>query len=128
MGDQQAGHSSPFQSYTCCYGKIRGSSSGGGQGLGDLKIAGMGGTGLRNQYCHTQFYMWNSSGFGQGAQRNEDLCSCWYQEGRYVHCTSGDPYTGNKFPGGPGTSAISCAGVHYPGQPGAGGQVIVKYV
>ena len=42
-------------------------------------------------------------------------------------CTSGDPFTGNKFPGGPGTSGIACGGSHCDGQPGGGGQVYVYY-
>ena len=127
-GSSQPGHSGPFTAYTCCFGRIQGNSSGAASGTAnDIVISGIGGTGLRNQYCHTQFYMWDASGFGSGAQRNEDLCSCWHQEGRNVMCTSGNPFTGNSFPGGPGISAIACGGVHYNGQPGAGGQVIVKY-
>ncbi len=126
-GNSQAGHSSPYGAYTCCHGRINKGSSGTSQGIGDVKIAGMGGTGMRNQYCHSQFFMWDSGGFKQLGRRNEDLCSCWHQEGRHVMCTSGDPFTGQSFPGGPGISAIACGGVHYNGQPGSGGQVVVIY-
>mgnify|MGYP003645794877 FL=1 len=92
-----------------------------------LVIGGLGGTGMRNTYCHTNYYIWQSGGFRQPGKRNEDLCSCWHQEGRNVMCTSGNRFTGQSFPGAPGTSAIACAGVHYNGQPGSGGQVIVMY-
>lgn len=126
-GTQQHGFTSPYGNYTCCYGRIQAGSSSGNHGLGDVTIGGMGGTGMRNTYCHTNYYIWQSGGFRQPGKRNEDLCSCWHQEGRNVMCTSGNPFTGQSFPGGPGTSAIACAGVHYNGQPGSGGQVIVMY-
>ena len=126
-GNQQVGHSGPYNAYTCCHGRIQAGSSGGTQGNGDLVIAGIGGNGVRNTYCHTQLYLWDPGGFQQPGRRNEGLCACWHQQGRYVMCTSGDPFTGQSFPGGPGISAIACGGVHYEGQPGSGGQVVVTY-
>lgn len=129
-GTSQHGHSGPYNAYTCCFGRIQSGSSASANsshGTGEISIGGMGGTGLRNTYCHTQYYIWNSGGFRQLGRRNEGLCACWHQEGRYVMCTSNDPFTGQSFPGGPGVSAIACGGVHFNGQPGSGGQVIVKY-
>ena len=131
-GSQQPGFQSPYNAYTCCFGRIQGGSSSATQGyVADANkgiiMPGIGGHGTRNTYCHTQYYYWTHSGFNQPGQMNEDLCSCWYQQGRYVMCTSGDPFTGNKFPGGPGTSGIACGGSHCDGQPGGGGKVYVYY-
>lgn len=126
-GNAQPGFTSPFSSYSCCWGRINGGDSNSKQGgnLGDYYIPGVAGGASRNQFCFTHYYYYTSGGHGSSHGRSYTLCdTTWYGSGRQKH--NGDAYR-NQFPAGPGFSAIGCGGTHDYSTGGAGGLVIVSY-
>ena len=122
-GSQQAGFTSPYSNYTCCWGPINRTSNDNNTISPNLiTVAGTAGAGRRNTYCHTQYHQYVSRGFRGTGGRSSDLCSCWSQQGYHMY-----QLDSGKFPGGPGASGISCGDGRCPGVHGAGGQVIVIY-
>lgn len=103
------------EGYTCCWGRL--SSC----GLGDWTVPGAGGTGVRNQFCHSDQYQIVAGGQWNTGRTSPDRCSIWACAGYNIMkgCT--------PFPGGGGADGNACAGGFCIGQWGAAGMVRITY-
>ena len=101
--------------YTCCYGRL------GSGGSGDLVMCGVGGTGFRNQYCHSNQYQYVSGGMLNQARTSPDRCSIWGCQGCAI--MKGPP----SYPGGAGADGNACGGGFCYGQWGQAGMVKITY-
>jgi hypothetical protein len=101
--------------YTCCWGRI------GTSGTGDLVLPGVGGTGIRNTYCHTMMYQIVAGGQFSGGKTSPDMCSIWPCQG----CAIMKSYA--QYPGGAGADGNTCGGPKCYGQWGQAGMVKITY-
>lgn len=116
----EGGNNSPTRygsadGYTCCYGKISAC------GIGDYTMPGAGGTGFRNQYCHSNQYVVVGGGPYSTGRTSPDRCSIWACNGRNIMKSE------SPFPGGPGNDAQVCGGGMCYAQYGQGGMIKVTY-
>jgi len=125
-GSSQPGFSSPFTSYTCCWGRINGdNNTSRNSSVNDIDIMGTGGNSHKIQHCFTEHFSTGSGGWNMDSWRSFSFCdTTWQRQGGDVH--SGGQGWG-MWPGGPGTSGIACGGGHCWGTFGAGGTIIVRY-
>jgi len=102
--------------YTCCFGRLGCTDS-----LGDLVICGTGGTGFRNQFCHSDQYQLVAGGPVSTGRTSPDRCSIWGCQGCAI-MKSPPPY-----PGGGGADGNACGGSFCYGQWGQAGMVKITY-
>ena len=114
-GDSSQTRYNSGEGYTCCWGRLSGC------GLGDFTMPGAGGTGIRNQYCHSNQYVIVSGGPFSSGRTSPDRCSIWACNGRNIMKSE------SPFPGGGGNGPNSCGGGMCYGQYGQGGMVRISY-
>ena len=113
--NMQPSWTSSANGYICCWGRLSGC------GCGDFSTPGTGGTGIINQWCHSDQYNVVSSGHWNTGRTTPDKCSIWGCSGTNVmkSCT--------PFPGGAGNDGQACGGGFCFGQWGAAGMVKITY-
>lgn len=116
-GNMQPTWTGSGEGYTCCYGKL----SPGGYSICGYVICGTGGTGFRNQFCHSDQYQIVGGGHFNSGKLSPDRCSIWACQGCAI--MKGYP----SFPGGPGADGNACGGGFCYGQWGAAGLVKISY-
>jgi hypothetical protein len=115
-GDNSPGRYGSGEGYTCCWGRISTC------GVGDISFPGAGGTGIKNQYCHSNTYhIVGSSHLSGGGRTSPDRCSMWACNGHNIMKST------TAFPGGPGGDPNVCGGGFCYGQYGQGGMIKVSY-
>lgn len=105
------------EGYTCCWGRYSDNC-----GVGDIAFPGTGGTGIRNQYCHSnQYHIVGSGPLSGGGRWSPDRCSIWACNGTNIMKSE------SPFPGGPGGDPNVCGGGMCYGQFGQGGMIKISY-
>jgi hypothetical protein len=114
-GNMQPTWTGSADGYTCCFGRL------GNGGTGDLVFCGVGGTGFRNQFCHSDQYQLVSGGFFGTGRTSPDRCSIWACQG----CAIMKSYS--PYPGGSGADGNACGGGFCYGQWGQAGMVKISF-
>ena len=105
------------EGYTCCWGRL----GNGGYAQCGYVVCGTGGTGFRNQFCHSDQYQMVSGGFSASGRLSPDRCSIWACQGCAIMKSA------PSWPGGSGADGNACGGGFCSGQWGAPGSVKVTY-
>jgi len=105
------------EGYTCCWGRL----GNGGYAQCGYVVCGTGGTGFRNQFCHSDQYQSVAGGFSASGRLSPDRCSIWACQGCAIMKSA------PSWPGGSGADGNACGGGFCSGQWGAPGSVKVTY-